>query len=308
MDLFGWICLGTCFLRKQVPGDKSPVQPSRFFAFPAVDMYFQGLVIRKLKFPINSNIQNGPGKSRPKQGVLMKSISVLILGVMFLSLPLIVSCTQEGLQGPASMSGGYTESSGLAQAVLTPVSEAKKLRDKTWVALRGKIVRAIREEEYEFSDDSGAIPVEIDWKAWQGISVDENTPVEIQGYVEYEKFGVEIEVKSLSIQEGFQGAAGAPGYIGPGSLAQAALTLVSEAKKLSDKTPVALRGKIIKAIREEKYEFSDDSGVIPVEIDWKVWQGIPVDENTLVEIRGYVEYKRLGVEIEVKSLSILGGI
>ena len=107
-------------------------------------------------------------------------------------------------------------------------------------------------------------------------------------------------------QEGFTGPSGAPGgYTGPGSLAQLTPVTVSEAKKLRDKTPVALRGKIALVVKKEKYEFHDDTGTIIVEIDRKVWQGISADENTLLEIRGHIDRDTFGVKIDVKSVSTL---
>jgi uncharacterized protein (TIGR00156 family) len=129
----------------------------------------------------------------------MKTRSILILGAVFFSLSLIVSYAQEGFTGPGGASGGYTGPGALAQLTPATVSEAKKLRDNTPVALRGKIVRAVRKEKYEFSDDSGTIIVEIDREVWRGISVDENTPVEIRGHVDREAFGVKIDVKSVSV-------------------------------------------------------------------------------------------------------------
>ena len=107
-------------------------------------------------------------------------------------------------------------------------------------------------------------------------------------------------------QEGFTGPDGpAGGYTGPGSLAQLTPVTVNEAKKLRNKTPVALRGKIVQAVRKEKYEFRDDTGTIMVEIDREVWRGISVDENTTVEIRGRVDREAFRVIIDVKSILAL---
>ena len=107
-------------------------------------------------------------------------------------------------------------------------------------------------------------------------------------------------------QEGFTGPeAPAGGYTGPGSLAQLTPVTVAAAKKLRDKTPVALRGKIVQAVRRGKYEFQDDTGTITVEIDREVWRGISVDENTSVEIRGRMDREAFRVIIDVKSILVL---
>ena len=129
----------------------------------------------------------------------MKTSSVLILGVVLFSMPLTDSHAQEGFTGPSAAVGGFTGPGSLAQLTPTTVAEAKKLRDKTPVALRGKIVQAVRKEKYEFRDDSDTITVEIDRKVWQGLSVDENTLVEIRGHVDREAFSVKIDVKSVSV-------------------------------------------------------------------------------------------------------------
>jgi uncharacterized protein (TIGR00156 family) len=90
----------------------------------------------------------------------------------------------------------------------------------------------------------------------------------------------------------------AQGYTGPGL---EAVTVV-EAKNLRDNTPVVLRGKIERFLGDERYLFSDDSGTITIEIDDRLWAGLSVDQNDLVEINGEVDKDFRSIEIEVKGI------
>jgi uncharacterized protein (TIGR00156 family) len=70
----------------------------------------------------------------------------------------------------------------------------------------------------------------------------------------------------------------AGGFQGPGI----SDSTVADALKLPDDTPVVLKGKIEKSLGNEKYQFSDGTGVIVVEIDNEEWRGLTVTpENSL---------------------------
>jgi uncharacterized protein (TIGR00156 family) len=90
----------------------------------------------------------------------------------------------------------------------------------------------------------------------------------------------------------------AQGYTGPGL----ELITVAEAKNLRDDSPVLLRGKIERFLGDEKYLFSDDSGTITIEIDNRLWAGLSVNQNDIVEINGEVDKDFRGIEIEVTGI------
>jgi uncharacterized protein (TIGR00156 family) len=90
----------------------------------------------------------------------------------------------------------------------------------------------------------------------------------------------------------------AQGYTGP----RLDTITVAEVKNLRDDSPVILRGKIEKSLGDEKYLFTDSTGTITVEIDNRLWNGISVNQNDTVEIRGEVDKDLKGVEIEAKSI------
>ena len=126
----------------------------------------------------------------------MRKLSIVFIGWLAVS---TVVYSQDGFTSPGGASGGYTGPGSLAQLTPVTVIEAKKLRNKTPVALRGKITQVVRKEKYEFQDDTGVITVEIDREVWRGISVDENTPLEIWGHIDRDAFSIKIDVKNVSV-------------------------------------------------------------------------------------------------------------
>lgn len=83
------------------------------------------------------------------------------------------------------------------------------------------------------------------------------------------------------------------------------LITVKQALTLKDNTKVQLRGHVVKATGDEKYQFRDNTGSITVDIDDELWQGKPISANTTVTLIGEVDvdYKPLKrVEIDVDSV------
>ena len=126
----------------------------------------------------------------------MKKLLLVLTGLLAVSTAMY---SQTGFTGPEAPAGGYTGPGSPAPLTPVTVAEAKKLRDKTLVALRGKIVQMVRKGKYEFQDDTGTITVEIDREVWRGISVDENTSLEIRGRVDRGIFSATIDVKSVLV-------------------------------------------------------------------------------------------------------------
>ena len=94
-------------------------------------------------------------------------------------------------------------------------------------------------------------------------------------------------VASQANAQGFGG-----GFQGP--------TISAEALKMNDDTPVVLVGKIEKNLGNEKYQFSDKTGSIVVEIDDEDWRGQVVKPENTVEIRGEIDKELLGTpEVDV---------
>lgn len=91
------------------------------------------------------------------------------------------------------------------------------------------------------------------------------------------------------------------GFTGPGAVA---VNTVQGALNAYDDTIVTLTGKITRQVAHEKYEFSDSTGTIIIEIDDDEWYGVQVGPNDTVQIRGEVDSKTFRRnEIDVKFIT-----
>jgi len=94
---------------------------------------------------------------------------------------------------------GYTGPSG------APLMTAKDLlangKDDQYVRLKGKLTSHKGDEDYEFTDASGKITVEIDADRFpQGVTVDHNTTVELTGEFDKEMFGEStLDVEQIKV-------------------------------------------------------------------------------------------------------------
>ena len=78
---------------------------------------------------------------------------------------------------------------------------------------------------------------------------------------------------------------------------------VKQALTLKDNTKVQLRGHIVKAIGDEKYQFRDQTGTITVDIDDDLWNGKAISATTLITISGEVDVdyqptKRVEIDVD----------
>lgn len=89
------------------------------------------------------------------------------------------------------------------------------------------------------------------------------------------------------------------GFIGPDNLR---LVTVAEALELPDDSHVKVQGRIVRAIGDEKYEFTDDSATIVVEIDDDDWNGVEATPDLLVEVIGEIDRDWNGNELDVDSV------
>lgn len=89
------------------------------------------------------------------------------------------------------------------------------------------------------------------------------------------------------------------------AIAANAITTVKHALTLRDDTRVQLRGYVVRAIGDEKYQFRDSTGTMTVDIDDDLWNGQAISAKTPVTIYGEVDidYKPTKrVEIDVDSV------
>lgn len=121
-------------------------------------------------------------------------LALVLIVAMVLSFAANGFSAQGGFKDGSSVSGGF---SGPGPDLVT-VEQAKKMSDDARVTLRGNIVQRLGDDEYVFRDKSGEIQVDIDRKRWQGQEVTPSDLVEIQGKVDRDWNGIEIDVKRLT--------------------------------------------------------------------------------------------------------------
>lgn len=85
--------------------------------------------------------------------------------------------------------------------------------------------------------------------------------------------------------------------------ALALATTVKQALTMKDDSNVQLKGYIVKAIGDEKYQFRDSTGTITVDIDDDLWNGKAISAKTPVVITGEVDIdykpsKRVEIDVE----------
>ncbi len=101
-----------------------------------------------------------------------------------------------GTAGAQDKAGGFT---GPDSAKLVTVAELGGLQDETPVKLRGYIVKAQGDENYEFKDATGTVTVEIDDEDWNGVKATPETLVELRGEVDKDFTRTELDVDSVQL-------------------------------------------------------------------------------------------------------------
>ncbi|HLU04952.1 MAG TPA: NirD/YgiW/YdeI family stress tolerance protein [Woeseiaceae bacterium] len=94
-------------------------------------------------------------------------------------------------------------------------------------------------------------------------------------------------------------AQGQGGFRGPDNLR---VVTVAEALELADDTDVKIQGRIVRSLGDEKYEFTDGSATIVVEIDDDDWGGLEATPDMQVEISGEIDEERNGNELDADTV------
>lgn len=83
------------------------------------------------------------------------------------------------------------------------------------------------------------------------------------------------------------------------------ISTVAEIQKMKDDRPVIMKGTIEKHLRKDKYQFTDGTGTITVEIDNDKWRGIEVTPKNTVLIYGETDTGWLrNVEVEADAVKL----
>lgn len=106
-----------------------------------------------------------------------------------------------GYTGPSAKAApsGYAGPSNVQ--LMTAKDLLDKGKDDQYVKLRGKLTSHKGGEDYEFTDQSGKMTVEIDNEHFpQGVNIDHNTMVELVGEFDKETFGAStLDVKQVKV-------------------------------------------------------------------------------------------------------------
>src|SRR5690606_4577268 len=66
-------------------------------------------------------------------------------------------------------------------------------------------------------------------------------------------------------------------------------TTVKQATAMKEDSKVQLKGYVVKAVGDEKYQLHDITGTITAESDDELWQGKPISAKTTVNIAGEID-------------------
>ena len=95
--------------------------------------------------------------------------------------------------GQPSYVGGFQDN-GSSVTSATAVKEALRMRDESYVTIRGNIVKRLTDDKYLFRDATGEIVVEIDNEDWAGVTVGPDDTVELSGEIDRDFNKVELDV------------------------------------------------------------------------------------------------------------------
>ncbi|OOF59622.1 YgiW/YdeI family stress tolerance OB fold protein [Rodentibacter genomosp. 2] len=100
----------------------------------------------------------------------------------------------QGFNNGTSQMQGFVDEN----AIVKTVSDALKANDDTPARLEGKIVKQLGKKDFIFKDSTDQeIQIEIDKKAWNGVTVNPQDRIQIIGKVDKEWDNTEIDVKQV---------------------------------------------------------------------------------------------------------------
>ena len=77
------------------------------------------------------------------------------------------------------------------------------------------------------------------------------------------------------------------------------VSTIKDVLNMYDDQIAVIQGNITKRLSDDKYLFRDKTGEMVVEIDYKYWAGIQVDENNILELTGKVDRDYNAVSLDV---------
>lgn len=91
--------------------------------------------------------------------------------------------------------GGGFQDDETSYAAPTPIKKVLRMRDDSYVTIRGKITRRLTDDNFLFADETGQIVVEIDYEDWGGVTASPKDTLELTGEVDRDFNKVKLDVK-----------------------------------------------------------------------------------------------------------------
>ena len=124
----------------------------------------------------------------------MKKFLLIMTAIMFASNIALADFT-----GPSSYSvnQGFQSSTPDSMSSVGSVKDVMGMYDDQIAVVKGKITKRISEDKYLFKDKTGEMVVEIDYKYWGGLQVNEKDTLELTGKVDKDYNSVVLDVFSV---------------------------------------------------------------------------------------------------------------
>ena len=119
----------------------------------------------------------------------MKKILCLLLAGTFFS----VAAQAKG--GDCMMQGGFYD----ADAATMSVADVMAQPNDAFVYMKGRIVKRVGKDKYDFTDDKNNMIVEIENKVWRNQTISPKDTVILYGEVDKEGNMTTVDVKSINL-------------------------------------------------------------------------------------------------------------
>ena len=116
------------------------------------------------------------------------------IAVLVLAMVCVAFVSAQGFTGGQQGYGGGFVDNGASVSAATPIKEALRMRDESYVTVRGNIVKRLTDDKYLFRDSTGEIVVDIDNEDWGGVTAGPQDTLELSGEIDRDFNKVEIDV------------------------------------------------------------------------------------------------------------------
>ena len=120
----------------------------------------------------------------------MKKLSIILFAAAILAASAFAQYDDYG-QGY----GRGFQDDGTAYAAPTPIKKVLRMRDDSYVTVRGRIIKRLTDDKFLFADETGQIVVDIDYEDWGGVTASPKDTLELTGEIDRDFNKVKLDVK-----------------------------------------------------------------------------------------------------------------